>query len=290
VGNTTTPSGFAKIAGFSTNFAVNNTTPTVYGGDLLGNVWRFDLSTNAAAPDVVTAQRLGQAMDGVGAGAKPQSITTKPEITRFDAGFNVIYVATGRFIGSSDLQDPASFIPALDLAYQQSTYAVKDTGTDLGILRSPGANLVQQTLIVISSTSRSISNNTVDWNTQNGWYVDFNPAGESPGERVNIDIQLVRGALLVETNEPNDDACSSGGNSFFYQFDYRSGSYISSAPGGVVGILQSQALAAGFVVYRLPSGQLKYTGIDVTGQKSTGGVNPGSGGSLGRRVSWRELM
>ena len=196
----------------------------------------------------------------------------------------------GRLIGASDLQDPASFTPALDLAYQQSTYAVKDTGTDLGILRSPGANLVQQTLIVISSTSRTISNNTVNWNTQNGWYVDFNPAGESPGERVNIDIQLVRGALLVETNEPNDDACSSGGNSFFYQFDYRSGSYISSAPGGVVGILQSQALAAGFVVYRLPSGQLKYTGIDVTGQKSTGGVNPGSGGSLGRRVSWRELM
>ncbi len=290
VGNTLTPSGFAKIAGFAINFNINNTTPTVYGGDLLGNVWRFDLSTNAATPDAVTAQRLGRAMDGTGAGAKPQSITTKPEITRFDAGFNVVYVATGRLIGATDLPDPASFTPALDLAYQQSVYAVKDTGTDLGILRSGGANLVQQTLIVINSTSRTITNTAVSWSTQNGWYVDFNPANESPGERVNIDIQLVRGVLLVETNEPNNDACSSGGNSFFYQFDYKSGSYISSAPGGVVGILQSQALAAGFVVYRLPSGQLKYTGIDVTGQKTTGGVNPGSGGSLGRRVSWRELM
>ena len=290
VGDSTTPSGFAKIAGFATNFAVNNTTPIVYGGDLLGNVWRFDLSTNAATPDVVTAQRLGRAMDGTGAGAKPQSITTKPDITRFNAGFNVVYVATGRFIGASDIPDPASFTPALDLAYQQSVYAIKDTGTDLGILRSGGANLVPQTLIVIDSTSRTITNNTVTWSTQNGWYVDFNPANESPGERVNIDIQLVRGVLLVETNEPNNDACSSGGNSFFYQFDYRSGSYVSSAPGGVVGILQGQALAAGFVVYRLPNGQLKYTGIDVTGKKKTGGVNPGSGGSLGKRVSWRELM
>ena len=290
VGDTTTPSGFAKIAGFSVNFSVNNTTPTVYGGDLLGNVWRFDLSANAATPSAVTAQRLGRAMDGTGAGAKPQSITTKPEITRFDAGFNVVYFATGRFIGASDIPDPASFTPALDLAYQQSVYAVKDTGTDLGILRSAGANLVQQTLIVIDSTSRTISNNSVTWSTQNGWYVDLNPASESPGERVNIDMQLVRGVLLVESNEPNNDACSSGGNSFFYQFDYKSGSYISSAPGGVVGILQGQALAAGFVVYRLPSGQMKYTGIDVTGKKTTGGVNPGSGGSLGRRVSWRELM
>ena len=141
-----------------------------------------------------------------------------------------------------------------------------------------------------SPTSRSITNNTVTWSTQNGWYVDLNPAGNSPGERVNIDIQLVRGALLVLSNEPNDQACSSGGNSFFYQFDYRSGSYISGAPGNEVGKLLGSALAAGFVVYRLPNGQLKYTGIDVTGKKITDGVIPGSGGSLGRRVSWRELM
>ena len=290
VGNTTTPSGFAKISGFAFNFNIDNTTPIVYGGDLLGNVWRFDLSANAATPDAVTAQRLGRAMDGAGAGAKPQSITTKPEITRFDAGFNVVYIATGRFIGESDIQDPATLTPPLDLAYQQSVYAVKDTGTDLGILRSGSANLVQQTLILTSPTSRSITNNTVTWSTQNGWYVDLNPAGNSPGERVNIDIQLVRGALLVLSNEPNDQACSSGGNSFFYQFDYRSGSYISGAPGNEVGKLLGSALAAGFVVYRLPNGQLKYTGIDVTGKKITDGVIPGSGGSLGRRVSWRELM
>jgi hypothetical protein len=49
------------------------------------------------------------------------------------------------------------------------------------------------------------------------------------------------------------------------------------------------ALAAGFVVYRLPSGQLKVTNIDVAGKKKTEGVNPGSGGALGSRVSWREL-
>jgi type IV pilus assembly protein PilY1 len=144
-------------------------------------------------------------------------------------------------------------------------------------------------MTVIDANNRSISNNAVSWSTQNGWWVDLNPAGDSPGERVNIDIQLVRGALLVATNEPNDEACSSGGNSFFYQFDYQSGSYLASSPGAVVGIKLGAALAAGFVVYRLPSGQLKYTGIDITGQKQTGGVLPGSAGSLGRRATWREL-
>ena len=143
---------------------------------------------------------------------------------------------------------------------------------------------------LIDANTRTISNNTVSWSTQNGWWVDLNPSNASPGERVNIDPQLVRGVLLVAANEPNDEACSSGGNSFFYQFDYRSGSYLASSPGAVVGIKLGSALAAGFVVYRLPSGQLKYTGIDITGQKQTGGVLPGAAGSLGRRATWRELF
>ena len=280
-GDTLTPSGLAKISGFATNFAVNNTTTIVYGGDLLGNVWRFDMSTTPPTPQII-----GQTLDAAG---KPQSITTRPEITRFDAGFNVIYVATGRFLGATDIPDPATLVPPLNLAYQQSVYGFKDTGTNLGSLRQPAAGLVQQVMSVIDANNRTISNNGVDWTTQNGWWVDLNPAGDSPGERVNIDIQLVRGALLVAANEPNNEACSSGGNSFFYQFDYRSGSYLASSPGQVVGIKLGAALAAGFVVYRLPSGQLKYTGIDITGQKQTGGVLPGAAGSLGRRATWREL-
>jgi len=279
VGDTVTPSGFAKMSGFATNFAVNNTTTLVYGGDLMGNVFSFDVANRLF-------QIIGQTLDGAG---KPQSITTRPEITRFDAGFNAIYVATGRFLGASDLQDPATLVPPANLAYQQSVYGFKDTGTNLGSLREPAANLQQQVLSVIDANTRTISNTMVDWSTRNGWWVDFNPANDSPGERVNIDMQLVRGTLLVATNEPNNEACSTGGNAFFYQFDYRSGSYLASSPGQVVGTKLGSALIAGFVVYRLPSGQLKYTGIDITGQKQTGGVLPGSSGALGRRATWREL-
>jgi type IV pilus assembly protein PilY1 len=284
VGDTTTPSGFAKISGFATNFAVNNTTPIVYGGDLLGNVWKYDMTT---VPP--TVKRIAQLKDG-SAPARPQSITTRPEITRFSAGFNVIYIGTGRLLGSTDLQDPATLIPPENLAYQQTVYAFKDIDADLGDLRLPGAKLVQQTMSLIDANNRTISSNPVDWSTQNGWFVDFNPANDSPGERVNIDMQLVRGVLLVATNEPNSEPCSTGGNSFFYQFDYQSGSYVASAPGAIVGTKLSSALAAGFVVYRLPSGQLKFAEINVNGVKKVGGVNPGSGGAIGKRVSWRELF
>ena len=293
VGDTTTPSGFARITGFATNFAVDNTTTFVYGGDLLGNVFSFDVQNRQF-------QIIGQTRDASG---KMQSITTRPDVTCFDPPLclkRTVYVGTGRLLGGTDIPDPATLVPpVLDLAYQQTVYGFKDTGANLGDLRAPAANLVPQTLSVVDPISRTITNNAVDWNTQNGWFVDLNPSippalpgtppGDSPGERVNIDMQLVKGVLIVQTNEPNSDACSTGGDSFLYQFDYQSGSYVASSPGAVVGVKLASALAAGFVVYRLPSGQLKYTSIDVTGKKETGGVNPGAGGAAGSRASWREL-
>ncbi|HSH17236.1 MAG TPA: hypothetical protein VLD18_14435, partial [Verrucomicrobiae bacterium] len=150
--------------------------------------------------------------------------------------------------------------------------------------------LVEQTVTVVDGTTRTISNNPVDWSTQNGWFVDLNPNNDSPGERVTIHPQLVKGVLLLTTNEPNSEPCAAGGNSWAYQFDYRTGSYVASAAAQVVGTKLSPALVAGIVVYRLPSGQMKYSAIDVTGKKVVGGINPGSGGASGKRVSWRELI
>jgi type IV pilus assembly protein PilY1 len=282
VGDTTTPSGLAHLTGFAQNFAVDNTATFVYGGDLLGNIWRLDMAN-------MNLQRLGQLFDSNSPG-KPQSVTTRVDVTEFDAGFRAIYVGTGLLLGTSDLQDPATLSPPANRAYQQTVYGFKDTGSDLGNLRSPAAKLVEQTISVVDANTRTISNNPVDWSTQNGWYVDLNPANQSPGERVNVDPRLVRGVLLVATNEPNAQPCSAGGDSFLYQFDYRSGSYVASAPAQVVGTKLGSALVAGIVVYRLPSGQLKYSAIDVTGKKTVGGVHAGAGGAIGKRVSWRELI
>ena len=283
VGDATTPSGLAHLTGFAKNFAVDNTATLVYGGDLEGNVWRLDT-------EKMEFKRIGQLFDA-SSPAKPQSVTTKVDVTQFDAGFNAVYVGTGRLLGTSDLQDPATLVPPENRAYQQTVYGFKDTGGDLGNLRLPAAKLVQQTIAVTADPNvRTISNNAVDWSTQNGWYVDLNPANQSPGERVTIDFQLVRGVLLLATNEPKNEPCSAGGVSWTYQFDYRSGSYVASAAQQAVGTKLSQALVAGVVVYRLPSGQLKYSAIDVTGKKVVGGVNPGAGGAIGKRVSWRELI
>lgn len=295
VGNIGTPSGFAKISSFVYNQVVDNTMTLVYGGDLLGNMWRFDLATS---PPTVT--RIAQLKDG-SAIPRPQSITTRPELTRFDAGFNVVYVGTGRFLGDSDLPDPATLIPPQPFAYQQSLYAFKDTNADLGLgsLRNASANLVPQTLTVVDAATRSISNTPVDWSVKNGWYVDFNPvcvtagcspSGESPGERVNIDINLVRGTLTVIANEPNAETCSAGGDSFLYQFNYKTGSYVQGTLGGVVGTKVGNTLAVGIVVFQTLTGQMKSVITTADGKLPQASINTASGNDAPRRAAWRELL
>ena len=282
VGNSVTPSGLAKISGFAPNSAVDNTATLIYGGDLLGNLWRFDMT---ATP--VVAKRIAQLKDANSPG-RPQSITTSPEISRFTAGFNVVYVGTGRYLGASDLGDPMSLTPPEPFAYQQTIYAIKDTNTDLGDARAPAANLVQQ-VMGGTVTARTVSNNEVDYNSKNGWYLDLNPANTSPGERVNLDMTLLGGVLTVLGNQPNSQVCSEGANGFAYKLDYRSGSAIAGA-GGLIGGQVSSSALVGAVFYRTTSGA-------VIGQLRTSGggsiksdIPQGSGSVSGQRVSWRELL
>jgi hypothetical protein len=46
----------------------------------------------------------------------------------------------------------------------------------------------------------------------------------------------------------------------------------------------------GFVVVKLPSGAIKIIKTESTGAKGTVGVNVGSAGAGGKRVSWRERI
>src|SRR5206468_1567074 len=74
-GSTGTPSGLGKIAAYADSFQKDNTAKYVYGGDLRGNMWRFDLTgVPGTAP---SAQLLGTLTD---ASNRPQSVTTRPEL------------------------------------------------------------------------------------------------------------------------------------------------------------------------------------------------------------------
>lgn len=269
-GNTTTPSGLAKFSVWADDASRDNTGKWVYGGDLNGDVWRFDLTT--ATPTVVQIAAL---RDAVGAG---QPVTVRPDLGLVNSS-PVVFVGTGRFLGTSDLTN----------TQQQSLYAFRDTAANLGNLRGR-ADMVVQTLTQTSATTRTGSNNAVDWAVKKGWYVDFNPGNASPGERVNIDPILVNGTLLVFTNIPTSSACTVGGESWLYQFNYASGAWPAPVTNQQVGGKISSSLTAGATVVMLPDGTIKAIVTDASGNKAPVNVNASGGGSVtGRRVSLREL-
>jgi type IV pilus assembly protein PilY1 len=278
-GDTTTPAGLAKISVWANSGNTDNTGLRAYGGDLSGNVWRFDLG---ATPSSV--MRIAILKDAAG---KAQPVTTRPELGEVQ-GYPAVYVGTGRYLGVSDLSDPATLSPPQPYAYQQSIYGFKDTQSDMGDLRAAG-KLVQQTITQTDAVTRKSSSNPVDWGTDMGWFADFNPGNLSPGERVNLDPQLVLGTLVVTTNVPSTSACTTGGESWQYQFNYATGSNILTSQNQVLGNKLANALTVGNVIVRLPSGQLKGIATDAAGTKRTVGINVGGSIASAKRISWREL-
>ncbi|HEU5284404.1 MAG TPA: PilC/PilY family type IV pilus protein, partial [Burkholderiales bacterium] len=167
-GDAGAPTGFARISGWADNFFVNNSAKWVYGGDQNGDIWKVDLTVS---PAKVTL--LARALDAAGV---PQPITTRPELGLVNGTHRVVFLGTGRYLGVSDITDPATQKPEGEWAWQQTVYAFKDLDTPLDSLRNPVNKLVQQTLIELAGgTARTASNNAVNWSTQNGWYLDLNP-------------------------------------------------------------------------------------------------------------------
>jgi type IV pilus assembly protein PilY1 len=282
-GTAASPSGLAKINIWVDTFVTDNTASAVYGGDLQGNLWEFDMNgSTVSAP-----KKIGQTLDGSN---RVQPITTKPALGLINNTYPVMFVGTGRYLGTSDLTDPGSGGDA----WQQSLYAIKisphnSSDTLYGNLRNGANALVKQTITVLTSQTRGTSTNNVNWASGNGWYVDFNPNGDSPGERVNVDPQLVPGDLIVATNVPGGGACSVGGDSFFYQFDYTNGEFTNTSPGGVVGMKLQGAETVGVSIFQTTTRGLGIAVVDSGSGLRQPTPHPPSSSNAAKRSGWREV-
>jgi type IV pilus assembly protein PilY1 len=284
-GDLITPSGLMKTSAFYDAALTDATFRYAYAGDQLGNVWRID--TRLDPPQVLHIASLTDNSTP----PRAQAITTRPSLTRI-SGNRVLYIGTGRYLGSPDLTDPGA--PS-GISWQQTLWAFKDKESDYGDLRTNGS-LVQQVLTqaTLGASTRTITSNPVDWNTDDGWFVDFNPlvggVGASPGEGVNlVDPRLVLGTLVVTTNVPaaGGSSCSVGGSSFDYNFDFKSGSAVSTSAGGVVGRSLGGTITVGVAIVQLPSGAIKAISTGADTSKTTSSVNTSTTGAAVRRFSYR---
>jgi len=206
--------GLSRIAIFDHNR--DNMSDVAYAGDLLGNLWRFDLSSKTAAEWKV--ERLFVAKDADGA---RQPITVAPHVKKHPTGEGVLVIfGTGRFVTQDD-----------QYTWQtQSLYGIWDQGHDTVQTADKNRNHLQEQEFEEFADVEGVfhlTTNEVKWRGDSGnvdrwgWFVDF----PLDGERVVFKLNPYGEALFVSTLNPGGggmdgmDSCSAGLGGMLYAVD-----------------------------------------------------------------------
>lgn len=194
-----------------------------YAGDLLGNMWKFDLtnglswkvaygSTNTPAPLIKVLDASGNA----------QPITATPTLglnalKKRGTGVNatpsvMVYFGTGKYYETTDSASKAI----------QSIYAIADTEEITLTRTNRTTKLHRKTISSETATTRTIANDAtpettgvpaVDWDNKNGWFLDLKfSTGVATGERVLGKPLLLYDRLILATFIPSSNQCDYGGD------------------------------------------------------------------------------
>ncbi|MHB8447113.1 MAG: pilus assembly protein, partial [Rudaea sp.] len=178
----------APSAASSTNSAYGLSTPTVWGssnnvgliaaaGDLMGNLWRFDLSDTNSANWKVDWMFQTPIPSGSGATRTmpaQQPITVEPNaMSDPNNGGNPIWIfGTGKYLSPKD---------NVSSAPTQAFYGIRDYGTGSSKYPISASNLVMQTLFESSNGIRAITQlgvNTTAGALAPGWTFNLIDSGE----------------------------------------------------------------------------------------------------------------
>jgi len=175
---------------------------TVYGGDLQGNLWKFDLSANDVSKWAVSLN--GSPLFTAVQNKTPQPITSGIEVVSGPGNGVSLFFGTGKYFAVDD--NAAGAKPPV-----QSLYGIwDDRSTSVG----SRSNLVEQTIATgVSSNGyqiRDVTRNSVNYANKRGWYVDLVVAG-ADGERFIGNPNVQNGSVFFTTYIPGDAICGAGG-------------------------------------------------------------------------------
>lgn len=213
-GTATKPAGLARINGYVPDYA-DMTMESLYGGDLLGNVWRLDFTSSSASVPAPTTP-IAKLTDDLG---EAQPITTEvvaevaPNLARY------VFAGTGRLLHTDDREN----------TQQQTFYALSDgtasapysdqagVGNPLpsGISYPVGRNK----MVAVTSL---ISGKITDDDKPMGWYYDLTGVSGNYREQIVTTPQTNEGIVAWIGTLMNQDKCNPAGQSTAYAVHYES--------------------------------------------------------------------
>jgi type IV pilus assembly protein PilY1 len=208
----------------------------IYAGDLLGNLWKFDVTDNNPNQWKVAGGSTPRSLFSTDAG---QPITSQPQATFHPdnlQGF-MIFVGSGKYL---EINDNDGFGQTT-----QSFYGVWDkndasytTMTSSSLLSQSITNQFTQSFDTDNNGSndedfilRDVSDNLIDWDVHLGWVLDLQPVkiedvanSSNFGERQVSNAIVRNGRVIFTTLIPSTVECEFGGTSFLMELDFRDGS------------------------------------------------------------------
>ena len=288
-GTVANPSGLAQINGFTQDFH-NQIIEQIYGGDLNGNFWRWDVSDPLPAnwQTVLFAQLTAPPGDPSTVTNQPVTSAPQVEIDLNNGNDRWVFVGTGRLLDNLDLVTPLpGVIPPLAKPQQtQSFYAIRD-----GTLTTPsttGLPIAPRTALVAAN---ALTTGPLVGAVPNGWYMDL-PLGQrivlDPSAELNV-------ATFIATYVQNPpDQCLTSLPAYLYAREYTSAES-DVLSGGVIVASGYSALGAvglGIVALMDPSSSFPKLGGVISPENGSNPVSfkfaPKSFGGQ-HRMSWRML-
>lgn len=281
-----TPNGVGQIEGWDADGDGN--TDWFFGGDLLGNIWKFDLSASNPSMWGVAygGQPLFTAVDGSGS---KQAITGGVSLSsELETGYLWLFFGTGRMLSGED-----------PLRSDENTwYGIRD-----GQIISSRDELVQREIEAQAENARVVEAGAYgDMAGKRGWYIDLSDARE----RIVNRPQIIGNSLVINTITPGDNDCNPQGSGWVMSVDPYSGArlnynFFDRNRDGVVDASDALSVdgdltpVSGLRFDGMPSEPVFDPGVDGTPSLSVGLADTRienvavEARILRGRVSWREI-
>jgi type IV pilus assembly protein PilY1 len=263
-----------------------------FAGDLLGNLWRFDV--RAASAGAWTSNKVFSAKDATDVA---QPITSAPGVGRDPATGDIwVFFGTGRYMTTDDQTSTST----------QSYYGIIVGSTGLDGDNLTRAKLQKRSIKVVEAATgrRAFEPAATGVGTgTSGWYIDLNnPSGT--GERVISAPLLFNDILIfssiVPPSKTNLNSCDAGGTGYINALDAFSGTSLDTPFFADLAIPTVKDGDKDLPIGSLPIGKGMPTAPIIIGNQlvvgDSSGTEPTSmevnapGGASTRRVSWRELL
>jgi type IV pilus assembly protein PilY1 len=271
-GSAATPNALAAPLAIDADNDV--TVDAVYAGDLLGNMWKFDLS-DANPNKWKVAYKLFKA---------PQPITAAPDAGEHPKGGYMVYFGTGKYIEPGDVGS----------APGNAMYGIWDKGATVagGLLKQEFAELGA----IGGKDYRTATARQIDWSVHNGWYAEFPGAAE----RVISEPILRDGRVIFTSIIPSSTPCTPGGSSWLNEVDWLSGGLLVNPPfdtnnDGVINSADTRvqgrkldSVASAPAIQRTPDPKKDLKLLNESSGEVTS-VTESANPNAARRLSWRQI-